>query len=458
MRYFNRSTEYFRRHVYTLDVIAFFLGISLAIIFVAQFIAGYDKGSWNITEWLINYEGGFIRRGFSGQIILAAHERFGIDPYILIVSSCAVFYLVLCYILVKKAYSERFPIILLPGAYLLGGPIVNDFWVRKDVFLLLCFIGVVQAIKSVPKFRILIINILCIVAILCHESFGFWGLSTLMFISSLNSAICSGEKYKINHCVLALASFMPSVFVFCICLYFKGDIDAANTIWTSWENIPFPKTGPLDMVPPAAINGLSWTLAQGMSLTLYLFGKFSYGIYVPLGVLITLMSVYLIISNAPGLRDFNSLETTTRSTVVKSFFRKDILAKWLVIQLAVISPLFILGWDYGRWIFIWVITALTLYLILPIELHDKMRKLRVWKVLVRPGRYSVPVLSLLIWKMIRWYTLTSAKFRFWTLLYIITGVSMVGWDLISFLATSPMGILWQIVQLLSYGSLFKLPA
>ena len=39
---------------------------------------------------------------------------------------------------------------------------------------------------------------------------------------------------------------------------------------------------------------------------------------------------------------------------------KNILAI-LVFQLIMIAPLFILGWDFGRWIFLWTVSAIILF-------------------------------------------------------------------------------------------------
>ena len=52
----------------------FFVSAYLFVIFVLTVRYGlwqyHALGEWGIEDWLINYGGGFIRRGLSGQIIL----------------------------------------------------------------------------------------------------------------------------------------------------------------------------------------------------------------------------------------------------------------------------------------------------------------------------------------------------------------------------------------------------
>jgi hypothetical protein len=43
----------------------------------------YDHG-WTIGEWLISYEGGFVRRGLPGSIIHSGAVALGISPIHLI--------------------------------------------------------------------------------------------------------------------------------------------------------------------------------------------------------------------------------------------------------------------------------------------------------------------------------------------------------------------------------------
>ena len=55
--------------------------IILLFAFFISVVNGYSKGSWNITEFLINYQGGFVRRGLLGEIILYIYSTFASPIY-----------------------------------------------------------------------------------------------------------------------------------------------------------------------------------------------------------------------------------------------------------------------------------------------------------------------------------------------------------------------------------------
>ncbi len=436
-----------------LRFLTFFLSFSLSVIFIYQCITGYEKSSWNVTEWLINYEGGFVRRGLPGQLILFMYEGLNVNPYFLIIGLCAVSYITFVGIIFYHSQHKKFPNILLPSAFLLGGPIINDFWVRKDVTLLLFFISALYIIKSYRSVAsVFAFNIIIVIAILCHETFGFWALSTLILVYTL-SIPDKKQRSFLHKLSFSFGYFSPSIIVFLVCIYFKGNLDIANTIWASWEDITFPKTGLLDTVPPAAIHSLSWSLRQGMSLSFYLLVEFSYGIYVPVGIFFTLMSVYLLVSNSSEIKDVDN--TKSRNKIFDSLIEKDILAKWLIIQFVLIFPLFILGWDYGRWIFIWCASSLSLFLILPLETHQGMRELGIWRVLTRVRQNTF---RLIFGKLISRQLISQSprKFQFLVLLFLFTGVSVTGWNLLTFIITSPLGIISQLLFLISRGSLGNL--
>ena len=40
--------------------------------------------AWTIGEWLINYEGGFVRRGLFGSIIYKLSYGFNINPFLIV--------------------------------------------------------------------------------------------------------------------------------------------------------------------------------------------------------------------------------------------------------------------------------------------------------------------------------------------------------------------------------------
>jgi hypothetical protein len=434
------------------------LALFVLTIFIGELLAGYDKGSWNITEWLINYESGFIRRGLSGQLIFNAYRYLNINPYNLIIGTCVVFYISLCIIITRAAYLKNFPIILLPATYILGGPIVNDFWVRKDVFLMLCFIAALNTLKSgVTVKRFFLVNFTCCIALLCHESFGFWALFALIFAHFIQTVNSSPAIKRLGR---SIAVFIPSIAIFLLCLYYKGNAEQANSIWNSWQNIRFPYNSSLNSMPPGAIFPLAWDLLTGITYYSNLIFTYSYGIYVPLGLTAGIISVYLIVAYSPLIGGFLPAVYSKGIPEFKDLlFKRRVLSIWLLIQLCLIVPLFIVGIDYGRWIFLWVTSSVCLYLFLPVNAHQNLLKL------VNYGAYNDLAKVFTIEKFLLSGEISIPGYRFqfkqgvkvlYVAAFFFIGVSVLSWDLRTFFLSSPLGIVRQFFHFIYYGSLFEM--
>ena len=65
--------------------------------------------TWQVTEILINYEGGFVRRGLIGQLIYMLNNTFGIEPlfaaYFFSIASALLFFYLIFKDTIKRGYS-----------------------------------------------------------------------------------------------------------------------------------------------------------------------------------------------------------------------------------------------------------------------------------------------------------------------------------------------------------------
>ena len=91
-----------------LNIYYFLFCFILGSIFFRDIYHGYSKQSWNITEFLINYEGGFVRRGLLGQIILNIYHYAGIYPYYSILFISITAYLVLIWFFVRSFMRQGY--------------------------------------------------------------------------------------------------------------------------------------------------------------------------------------------------------------------------------------------------------------------------------------------------------------------------------------------------------------
>ena len=135
-------------------IIIFLLTISLP-----HLINSYSNFPYhfNLSELLTNYQGGFIRRGILGEIVLKAHQILKIDPLIFLSTTFLLLFLVQIFILYKLLYSYRNNILLI--IFILVGPVIVLFsiydigtYMVKDKFInTLILIHALVAYNTVKK-------------------------------------------------------------------------------------------------------------------------------------------------------------------------------------------------------------------------------------------------------------------------------------------------------------------
>lgn len=310
----------------------------------------YDS-SWTIGEWLISYAGGFARRGLPGSLLHEAAIRLNISP-IYCIWLISIFFFACLAGLLWRFCRRRLTLYILLSPMMLLGPIIGDYLVRKDTMLLTLF-GF--SLLSTEKFigakkcswlGLLIVNILSIIAILSHESYGFWAIPGL-FLAILYAQSRNTETQLKEIRVTSVGIYLlPSFTAFLACLICKGSELHALTIHQSWQSQAdlVPSIGALARsLPTGAIEAIGWTIHKGLSLSKATLNDFSYGIWVPAAWLLT---IYVCIQFF--IADRNPEHVATKKFIV-------------LLQLTTISPLFILGWDFGRWIFIWITSSALLH-------------------------------------------------------------------------------------------------
>ena len=342
---------------------SFYILFTFALIkmLYSQLSVGFEKESWQITEWLINYEGGFVRRGLSGEAILKLYTHFGISPYYLIVYFCLICYLALIAFFVYSFIKKEYPLFILPLVFFLGEPVLNNYWVRKDVFLMLILISILYCLRKKSALSLVLINLLFITSILMHEAIGFIGLPVaLLILMNKEKAIQSNHSF-IQLFIAAATKLIPSIAALFICLYYKGTPPIALKIWNSWVPIQFPTQSDDIYSIPASIDGIRWTLQEGLFYSKAVFTNFADDIYAPIVWTLTFILIFYFLTN------INKLNVRISKFRQYVNFNKLNISNVLIFQFLMIIPLFILGWDYGRWTFFWVTSSFAIFIIVPEE-------------------------------------------------------------------------------------------
>jgi len=308
--------------------------------------SSYDN-YWTVGEWLISYAGGFVRRGLPGELIHIISENFGISPIFLVWLMC-IFSIIFLAIIILYFGNKYFETSFLLSQIIILAPISEDFFIRKDTFLVLLFgLSLFTLQKTFEGFLkkyncIIIINILAIIAILSHESFGIWGLPSITLILFIFER--SQGNNLLKSFLFPILSLFPTAITFLLCWYFKGNSEQALIIHQSWQNLSniIPSKDLLNAPrPEGAIAAIGWGKSQVFSSTLL--RKFNLFIFWHPGM--WLMTIYLVMKLFIGYKK-DKYQEAKRAV--------------LCFQLIAFIPMFMFV-DIGRWIFMWMSTSVLLF-------------------------------------------------------------------------------------------------
>ena len=306
----------------------------------------YDN-TWTVGEWLISYAGGFVRRGLPGEVIYLISKYFFISPIIL-VWIASLFSLISLALLLLNSCKNLFDRSFLLSQLIILAPISEDYFVRKDSFLVLLYGLSLLALKGLHKkklnkfYCILSVNIFSVIGILSHESYGIWALPSLLII------ICLFEKLNnknISQSLLYSIIFLiPTLTSFIFCWAYKGNIDQSLIIHQSWQSLKeiLPSLGALNAnQPEGAIAAIGWGTSQ--IYTSSLFSQFNLIIFWHPGMWI--LTIFIVMRLFIG-KIGNPYQKGKRAIVCY--------------QLIAFLPMFLFV-DIGRWIFMWLSSSALLF-------------------------------------------------------------------------------------------------
>jgi hypothetical protein len=306
----------------------------------------YDN-SWTVGEWLISYAGGFVRRGLPGELIYFASKKYSLSPILLVWLFSIVAFLSLALLILyfcKNLFDKSF----LLSQLIILAPLSEDYFVRKDAFLVLSYglsLLIMKALyqKSINKLiAILSLNFISMIAIFSHESYGIWGLPSLLIIFFIFERY--DKKNVIQSFQWAILFLMPSIFSFVLCWLFKGNSSQSLIIHQSWQSMGaiLPSISALyETEPKGAIAAIGWGTSQVFTSTLL--SQFNLFIFWHPGM--WLLTIYIAIRLFIGKK--KDINQKLKRTIV-------------CFQLIAFIPMFLFV-DIGRWIFMWLTSSALLF-------------------------------------------------------------------------------------------------
>ncbi len=300
--------------------------------------------AWSYSDWLINYSAGFVRRGLGGEIMQAiwSPERFLANLNLYLFIQFLAFTLLFTGLFVRVSGLNRALLLALAmpgGVYNMAW--TNEFFHRKEMLFNL-FLVAVACIVCIPTSLVarktawsaaVFVSVLAFLVLpLVHESFVFLTATPaicLLIVSSPGNSI-------VNRSRLAWALFAVAILQFAVATFFKGNAEIAQAIWKALPPrliANLPPSIPVQ-APFGAVSGIGWTIGHALSLPwrIVVAGKLWYW-FVPVGIAMAGLAVM-----------WNDIQWRRPARSAG-----PMVAVVAAIFLAA-TPLYVLGWDWGRWI------------------------------------------------------------------------------------------------------------
>jgi hypothetical protein len=313
-----------------------FLIIFVTISQIVKFYSFYEEYSaWQYADWIINYQGGFIRRGFIGEILYNIYYLFGVDLDFLVLIfvnllflSCSIFLFKSLEIIKKNQLNIL--IFLSPGFFLY--PLMNSEIIgRKDILMIFSMSLIVFFENKLKNFFLLFLIIFLIIfTSLSHSAFLFY--SPYIIIVYYFILLRRESNLILFYLIAAI-----STIIFCFILIFlnQGNLNQVNEICESIKDFITESC--------SSYGQISW-LANNSKV--YLVEKFSlkqgfFKIFLVYFLSFFLVNIFLAIKLFKSNFNFSN----------KSLNNVNPLTPFLIL-FVLTFPVYILGLDWGRYIHI----------------------------------------------------------------------------------------------------------
>jgi len=330
---------------------------------------------YDIAEWLISWEGGFVRRGLPGTL-LNLLSSIHLNPVALIKTTAIASYLCLATAILKLG-SHRFRLSLLLSPVLLLAPLSQGFFYKKDTFLLAIYIAMMLVLKrclqtrtnparendqsTFPWAGALAFNAMALVVLLFHEGFFLLILpSSLILILTL----IKRNRHRKRAQWLAITLSLPSVLWLTLATRYNGQGIDISAIEQGWHELAqhHANLGWLNgnsTLEPLKYLSHSTGDALKQSLTKHFQALYFYVAPEPLiWIILALLMIGLMLHGTLPREGLPSSESTPETPAAQRFLDLTLIAS---LHLFCLLPLFAVAIDWGRWLFYLSIGSFTTY-------------------------------------------------------------------------------------------------
>lgn len=300
---------------------------------------------YHVSEFLINFQGGFVRRGLLGEILLRFCNLSGLSPSFVVYPICIISYLLVFIFLLRKFYQRGI------FWWLAFSPLICGYAgciVRKDFLLFVILIASFHILrKGMSSLNIIGTTLLLGLGIFIHEAFIFYGVPVFGLMVLANK---KNRLLGIACCCILAALFLVNC-------HYKGNSDIAAAIASSWS--PYVSDAVNGAPRSSAVGAIGWDTATALKYHfLQNFNSPAFGAMTVYVRLILYFLIYYFVTNAPFI-----LRTSQFSHAEED--RTNLSALFLLFSVC-LSPMFIcLSCDWIRIYQYIIISSLAVYLIFP---------------------------------------------------------------------------------------------
>lgn len=319
----------------------------------------YDYHSWEISEWLINYEGGFVRRGIVGQMLYVIEQVHVYDVRVAIRLIYALSSLVILFILYRVFKSEGWSPVLLPTGLCLGYTLFS-LWGRKDFLMLalafavyLCYrAAVIRPDKRYATW--LLLYLLAAIQLLAHEASFFFTYPILMLYSY--RLYRRSNLSRLRSASRTFVCFLPVLVVMAAVCLFKGDKSVAQAIWASWSEVfaAYPDASGSSLMG-SGVQALGWNAFSTFKYHSHS-AYFGCGSPSPLQVILALfviLSAYFLLTR---------IDCVSMGKSRPKLLNHTLLSNVALVQFISLLPMFtVLSCDWGRTLPYWMLSTMFFY-------------------------------------------------------------------------------------------------
>ncbi len=322
--------------------IAMYAFIALVVALgVKDHLRGYSAvyaGGFGSNDWLINYGGGFVRRGLFGQLLLIFHgvvSQFGLIPEL--VSIQVVLLVVGAILFAAAAWRVRnrwVPWVLLSPAALLWSSYAVEGGMRKELLFTILMAALAIACRSESPRTIVSLNAVAFVLLVVYV-FSWEAAATLA------PSVLVLQYLSLRAVDRRLSTLVPVVTLAVLAIAFG-------------LSALFPGT-------PGNVAGICRSLVHaGMDVRLTCHGSSATG---EIAALLVHPSVF--VHKLAGRMPEYLFYGVWLLIALLPFLASGWLRRWwkvAALQLLTLAPICVLGTDWGRWVHVYVIALSALWL------------------------------------------------------------------------------------------------